>query len=50
MKFQETDCSVIESVGLLKRVIVLSQPLTTDVTIQVDGTNGQTAAKRELCT
>ena len=49
MKFQETDCNVTESNGLVEHVLVLSQPLPTDVIIQVDSSNGETTALCELC-
>ena len=46
VKFKEAGCNVSESVGLVEHVLVLSKPLSMDVTIEVTIKSGTTT--REL--
>ena len=46
MKFQEVNCTVSESVGSVEHVLVLSKPLSMNVTIEVIIKDGTTT--REL--
>ena len=46
MKFKEASCNVSESVELVEHVLVLSKPLSMDVTIEVTIKSGTTT--REL--
>ena len=46
MKFKEVNCTVSESVGSVEHVLVLSKPLSMDITIEVTIKNGTTT--REL--
>ena len=45
VRFHQSDYSVDEHDGLAKLVLVLSNPLSTDISVQVNDTNGSATGK-----